>query len=278
MGGFDLVWMDKAIFVRADTLRFLSAAGIRTVHYNPDNPIGPRGDPGWRLFRRALSHFDVHVVPREVNIDEYFALGAHNVILMPFAHEPSIHYPPPEEWSDANRPIEVGFIGSPYDDRGNFLTELWRRYDIKLKVRGSLWGGMLDEEERTSIYAGGPVYEDAYRRAIWETKINLAFVTHSNRDPYARRNFEIAACGGFMLSERAEGALAHFAEDREAAYFSDIEECAMKIRRYLGDAESRARLSHAARDRAVSSGYSNDARLANVLEEIESTPRRRGSD
>lgn len=266
-GRYDIAWFDKAVFVDPQTLSQFAAAGIRTVHYNPDNPFGPRRDPGWGMFLKALPSYDVHVVPRECNLEEYVEAGAKRVLLMPFSYEPSIFYPPPDGWSDTERKIDVGFVGSPYDSRGAFIEALWRDHGVATAIRGSRWNNVLGNDMRQQLRPEGPVLNDAYRETIWRSKIMLGFVTQSNGDSYARRCFEIAACGGFMIAQRAPGSLACFEEDREAVYFDDVADCAQKIRRYLDDEQGRNRIGRAARERSLSSGYDNDSRLRRVLDE-----------
>ena len=267
-GGYDMAWLDKPIFVAADTVRRLTDAGVLTVEYNPDNPFGPRRDPGWRLLLEAIPEYGVHLVPRRVNLSDYRRAGARRVLELPFAYEPTVHLPPPAGWSERDRDVDVAFIGSPYDDRPAFIEALWRRHGIRVSVRGAGWERRFGRRSRGRVRAGEPVYSDAYREAIWRSRIVLAFVTRANADDTAHRCFEIAACAGFMLAARTEGNLACFAEDGEAAYFSDFDECAEKIRHYLADPGARAAIGAAARARAVRSGYGNDARLERALQRI----------
>ena len=89
------------------------------------------------------------------------------------------------------------------------------------------------------------LYDAAYREGIWRSRINLSFLTHGNQDEYAHKSFEIAACGGFLLAERSAGHRERFGEDEEAVFFSDKEECAAKIRKYLDDEPARRRIAEA---------------------------------
>src|ERR1035441_6458608 len=101
---------------------------------------------------------------------------------------------------------------------------------------------------------------------IWKSKINLSFLTHSNQDEFAHKSFEIAACEGFLLVERSEGHLQRFVEDEEAVFFSTIEECVEKVRRYLPDEAARSRIAAAGRARAERSGYHNDRQVGLIVE------------
>src|SRR6185437_16742210 len=106
-----------------------------------------------------------------------------------------------------------------------------------------------------------------YREAIWRSKINLSFITHSNQDEFVHKSFEIAGCGGFLLAERSAGHLERFREGEEAVFFSSFEECVEKIRRYLPDEAARARIAAAGHARAEQSGYHNDWQVGLIVDQ-----------
>jgi hypothetical protein len=283
---------DKVLSLQPATLRKLRQSGVVTVDYVIDNPFGPRRDPGWRLYRRTIPLFDLIGVQRDVSIADYRRKGAREVVRIRTSYEPTVHYPPSAapgavfqtaapgavyqagapasgsqaSWSDSNRDRRVSFIGTPYDHRGDFLTRLWRGGAL-VDVSGSRphWQAALPPDAFAAIFRHGELKGAAYREAIWRSRINLAFVTHSNRDQVAHKSFEIAACGGFLLAERTPEHLACFREEEEAVFFSDFEECRAKIDRYLNDETARGHIAAAGRRRAQSSGYDNDSVLKGLL-------------
>ena len=258
---------DKVLGLWPETLRALRETGVFTVDFVIDNPFGPRRDPGWRVYKKALRSYDLHAVQRESSLADYRARGARHVMLMRTSYEPTIHFPPPAGWSDRDRDRSASFIGTPYDRRGDFLTHLWRQ-GIPVEISGSEphWRAALSSDAFAAMFRLGELKVDAYREAIWRSRINLAFVTHGNLDDVAHKAFEITACGGFLLAERTAAHLACFREDEEAVFFADEEECLEKIRRYLPDEAARQRIAAAGQRRAASSGYDNDSVLRAVLE------------
>ena len=273
--GVDAVWFDKPLFIRAATLCELRAMGIATIDYMIDNPFGPRRDPGFRLYVRTIPEYDLHVQQRDVSVAEYLARDARHVVKVQTAFEPSVHFPSPAGWSDKDRTREVSFIGTPYDERPQFLTDLWRKYNVPVVISGPrVWERKLSKKILSALYPKrDELFDAAYREGIWKSKINLSFLTHSNQDEYAHKSFEIAACGGFLLTERCPGHSQRFEEDKEAVFFSDIEECAEKIHRYLNDEDARTRIAAAGQRRAVASGYDNDTQMRIVFRAIDSRVR-----
>ena len=264
----DLLWTDKLLSMRPRTLDRIRAMGIASVSYMIDNPFGPRQDPGWRLYMKDIPHYDLHVVQRDKNILDYRQRGARDVIKIQTAYEPTIHFPPPSGWSDKDRDRGVSFIGTPYDNRAEFLTRLWKEFGFHVSVSGGLvWKPALGAEAVAGIYRGnGELFCDEYREGIWKSQINLSFITHSNQDEFVHKSFEIAGCGGFLLAERSEGHKQRFREDEEAVFFSGIEECVAKIRRYLPDEAARTRIAAAGHARAVRDGYHNDRQVGLIVE------------
>jgi hypothetical protein len=266
----DVVWADKLLGMQPKTLDKLRAMGIATVSYMIDNAFGPRKDPGWRLYMKAIPHYDLHVVQRDANIADLKARGAGEVIKIQTAYEPTIHFPPPAGWNDASRDREVSFIGTPYDDRADFLTRLWREYGIKVTISGTerFWRKALPADAFAAMFRDGELFQKQYREGIWRSRINLSFLTHANQDEFAHKSFEIAGCGSFLLVERSQGHSERFREDEEAVFFSTIEECAAKIRRWLPDEAGRARIAAQGAVRAKASGYYNDEQVAAILRRL----------
>jgi spore maturation protein CgeB len=264
----DLLWADKLLWMRPRTLHRLRALGIATVSYMIDNPFGPRQDPGWRLYMKDIPHYDLHVVQRDKNIDDYRQRGARDVIKIQTAYEPTIHFPPPISWADKDRNRDVSFIGTPYDDRAQTLTRLSALNEFGVAISGNQrsWQRALTPEAFTSLYREGELYQKQYREAIWRSKINLSFITHSNQDEFVHKSFEIAGCGGFLLAERSAGHLSRFREDEEAVFFTGYEELLAKIRRYLPDESARQCIAAAGHARAQRDGYHNDHQVSLIID------------
>jgi spore maturation protein CgeB len=265
----DMVWTDKMLGMEPKTLEKLRAMGIATVSYMIDNPFGTRQDPGWRLYMKDIPYYDLHVVQRDANIADYKARGARDAIKIQTAYEPTIHFPPPDGWSDADRDREVSFVGTPYDDRAQTLAWLAQQvFGVAISGNRRSWERALPAAEFAALYREGELYLQQYREAIWRSKINLSFITWSNQDEFVHKSFEIAGCGGFLLAERSEGHMQRFREDEEAAFFTGREELAAKIARYLPDEAARTRIAEGGRVRAVRDGYHNDRQVGLIVERM----------
>jgi len=264
-----LFWAEKVLLLYPSTLRSFHAQGIVTVSDMIDNAFGPRKDPGWRLYKKDIPFFDLHVTQRDVSIPDYTSRGAKHVIKVQTAYEQTMHFPPPAGWSDKDRDREVSFVGTPYDDRALLLTRLGEAgVPVSVSGRTSAWKKALSEAAMRQIFYSDLLYAEKYREAIWRSKINLSFLTRANRDEYTHKSFEIAGCGGFLLAERSPGHLAKFVEDEEAVFFEGFHELKAKIDRYLPDEAARTRIAAAGCARAERDGYHNDRQVELILDRV----------
>jgi len=266
----EILWADKLLLLKPSTLQLLRGMGIATVSYMIDNFFGPRRDPGWRLYAQSVPLYDLHVTQRDTNVRDYLAAGARNVIKVQTAYEPTLHFAPAAGWSDADRDRGVSFIGTPYDDRAETLTKLAAE-GLPVTISGGErhWRSALTAASFAQLYREGELHGQKYREAIWRSRINLSFLTHSNRDEFVHKSFEIAACGGFLLAERTQGHLDRFVEDEEAVFFNGYEELAAKVRLYLDDESARSRIAAAGHARCLCSGYDNDTQVRSILNRVE---------
>lgn len=225
----DAVFLDKPIFVRPETVELIKARGIRTLSYMPDDPFGPRKDGVWRLFLKSLPLYDLHVVPRQVSASDFREAGAKDVFVRDFSFDPAIHVPDPAR---STFTYDVSFIGSPYDDRPEFLSRLKEKLDragITLSVMGPQWHSWRHARYGRRLDAQPAVWGQKYSEAILASKASLAFVTRSNRDEISHKSIEIAACGCAPIIDNHGRHPEVFEDGVSALIFNDADDCAQKI-------------------------------------------------
>jgi hypothetical protein len=252
----DYLWLDKPIYFHPQTIERVQRRGTRVIAYMPDDPFGPRNDIGWRQFKAALPHYFAHVVPREVTRREFLQRGATRVACVPFAFEPTVHFPAGALGVMVPKDYDVSFIGTPHDERLEWILRLARELpDKRLGLFGDGW-----RRHRTRLQAAGlkvapPVWNDRYRDVIWRSRLSLSFVTRSNRDELSHKALEIAACGSCVLLEPSPLHNRVFRE-RESAFFFDSP---LQLSHIVGEA-----LAHEEQLRHVASGGAKAVRAAGL--------------
>lgn len=265
----EVVWFDKPVQFTPETIRCVKRSGAQTVNYNQDNPFGANRGSDWFQYYRTYRMHDLHCLFRDVDVPRYRARGLEYVRVQ-LSYDRDQHFPPPDNWSDTDRTREVSFIGSPFDDRPQFLRALIQQHSLPVVISGPRWHKVFSRDEMKRYTLGPGMLKDAeYRENIWRSKINLSFVTMFNEEDVAHKAFEIAACRGFLLALRTPGHQACFEEGKEAEFFSSIEECAEKINYYLAHPIEREEIASRGCDRARNSGYDNDTQLKRIFNRLE---------
>lgn len=266
----DVVWFDKPISFTADTMHAIKKLGSQIVFYVQDSPFGPRNDSCWHQFMQVYPMADLHLLLREADIPRYSGWGLPWIKIM-LCYDPLVHFPPQAGFGDAERDREVSYIGAPYEERPTFLLNLARDHQLPIIVNGNRnhWLRVVASEELKYFTFEGFLADANYREGIWRSKINLSFITKDNEEDIALKAVEIVGCGGFLMARRTPGHQAILEENREAVFFSSVEESADKCRFYLGRPDLRDAIAARGRERAVRCGYDNDTQLARVLNRLD---------
>lgn len=262
----DILWVDKGMFVHAKTITEAKRAGVRVVHYSPDNYFLAQNAS--RHLSASLPLYDLVVTTKADKLGALQAAGARAVLLSGNSYDPETHRPlPPDEVKKRAVACDVSFIGRWEPERETWLGRI-AATGVKLSIRGPQWERARLPAVCRAVGAGSVLGLD-YAAAIAAAKINVAFLSRLAADAITQRSVEIPACGGFMLAERTPEHLAHFREGHEAAYFEGVDEMLEKIDYYLRDEAARQRIATAGRVRCVASGYSYDARLEEILKVLQ---------
>lgn len=266
----DLAWIEKSTLLYPETLDLLKnkIPKCKFICFQDDDPFGLRRyeRPFWTNFLNSIYLYDLCVVPKEINIGEFHDFGAKSVIKYLGGYYEKIFYPL-EEWPNQKFIHEVCFVGTPIDKRVGSISKLIEKYKINVDVYGNDWNKtIIYYKSRKSFH--GECTQQEYVDLIRKSKISLGFVSHSNRDEYNGRTFDITASMGFLLAERTSTHLGLFEEGKEAEFFSSSEECADKIAFYLKYEKARQEIAKRGYLRCLKSDYSMRRQLSDVLAHV----------
>jgi spore maturation protein CgeB len=268
-----LTFFVQARHVVEATVASAAAFGPTVVYYNDDmfNPANQTF-----TFAATVRRADCLVTTKSFNVPEFEHAGARMVVYQPNAFDPAIHWPArPTSAETARLAGDVAFVGTFRPARADFLSEAIARLDPAVV---NVWGGGWHKMRRPSFWLrhrrwaplrrrvrGGPLWCEDMGKAIQANKVVLGLLNHDNRDQHTSRTFEIPACGGFMLAERTDEHREYFAEDREAVYFSSLEELVDKARFYSTHARQRAAIAGRGHERCVQGGHRYVDRARDLL-------------
>jgi hypothetical protein len=262
---FDLVWVDSGELVGSALLKDLRRTGAILVNYNSDDPTGRRDRGRWGTLLAAIPEYDLCVVVRRESEDEYRSRGAPKVLRVWRAADEVAHRPRAVTSEIRARwGTDVAFVGTWMPERGVFMRDLIQA-GVPVAIWGSHWEKAPEWRSIKAAYRGPALLGDDYAHAIQCAKFNLGLVSKGNRDLHTTRSSEIPMLGGLFCAERTSEHLEMYREGREAIFWTDAEECALQIRRYLDDDSARQSISEAGRRRVWEMGLNNESVLQKIL-------------
>lgn len=267
-GPYDVVWVDHGRLIGPGIVESLRKRfGAPVANYNADDPYGPRDRFSWLSYRRAVKAYDLMVVVREPNVAEAKALGARRVERIYRLADEVAHAPrelTKAQWAEYG--VQVGFIGTGFENRGAFIADLVKR-GVPLSIRGNAWERQPEWPILESHWAGPNSRSDEeYALAILGAQISLGLVSAANRDLHTSRSLEIPYMGGVFCAKRTSEHLGLYVEGEEALFWDDAAECAEVCSRELADPERLRTIARQGMERARRNGHLNEPVLSRLLE------------
>ena len=265
----DIVFIDNSRLIDRPTLALLREAGAKLLaYYSPDDMMAPHNF-SWPL-RLTYPEWDLVFTTKSFNVPELAARGVRHPCLVGNGYSPRDHRPcTREEVGPDFEKFDCVFIGTYERDRAGGIERL-AQAGMSIVIYGGnasrLPGWRTINHPNVALRPA--VYAEEYSRCLHHGKIALCFLRKANRDRITTRSIEIAATGRPMLAEHTAEHDGHFANGDEYLSFSSDAELVAQAQKLLTDSSRRRRLGLAASQRCLESGYSNDHRAAEMLQEI----------
>ena len=262
---FDLVWLDKGLEIKPETLRKAKESSPRTkiVGYSPDD-MGSKHNQS-KNFLACLPHYDLYCTTKSYNVQELKDLGCPRVTFTGNAYDPATHRPMDLSADEkAKFGGTVGFIGTFEEQRAKSIAFL-AEHGIRVGVWGDGWKENCGLGHKNLVIRGGSIYGDSYAKALCSFDIVLGFLRKINRDLQTSRSIEIPACGTFMLAERTNEHLELFEEGKEAEFLGRMKNCWKRLDTIRPTRKKRKQIAQAGRERCLKSGYDYQQRLREIL-------------
>lgn len=128
--------------------------------------------------------------------------------------------------------IEVSFVGQPHGDRREVIGRL-QSHGIKVNTFGTGWDTRLGFEEMIEMFNRSKI------------NLNLNNASDSRYMQIKGRNFEVPACGGFLLTGAPENLNEYYSPGVEVVTYNNYEELEQNIRYYLSNEEERNSIANA---------------------------------
>lgn len=233
----DIIWIDMGELFGPGCMDILKKLSCPIVLYNIDDPTGKRDGQRFYCLLKSISYYDLIAVVRKETLDECRKLGAKKVMHVFRSYDEAVHRPF-ESLQDIPEKLrsEVAFIGTwmRHENRDKFILELIQK-GVPVSIWGARWPKSPLFDKLKAHWRGGALYGRDYVAAIQGSKICIGMLSKGNRDLHTTRSLEVPFAGGLLCAERTSEHLQLYAENEEAVFWKDADECADVCMRLLND-------------------------------------------
>ena len=258
---YDLVWVDKGVFIKPEIIQKLASHSKMLVHFTPDPAFTYHKS---KLFFEAIKYYDYCITSKLFEIESYYKQGAKNVITCTQGYHPDIHKP----YYSFEEKEGVVFIGHHEKNREIVVEEILKE-GISLTLAGVGWKSLVKKWNNSPHlhYLGDGVFADEYAKVISKALIGLGFLSKIIPEEHTTRTLEIPACGTVLLTESTRETRSIFTED-EVVFFNNPEEIVEILKHILDDKPLLESISSKGIAKVVQGGYDYKSIIVRILNEM----------
>jgi spore maturation protein CgeB len=259
---YDLIWVDKAVFLYPATMSLLRRAANKLVHFTPDTAFHSNRS---RHFEKSLRLFDLLVTTKSFEVEDYRRrISSDSLRVVTQGYDPTVHYP---RGDNSKRRREALFVGLAEPDRERFLDELVAA-GISVRLAGRGWENFLKRHSDSPAvsFEGEDVFKNDYATLLSRSWVGLGLLSKKFPELHTTRTFEIPACGAVLATE-STAETERFLSPSEAIFFENAAALAERLAALFRD-ESPAKLaamSAAGRARVAADGRDYKSILSGIL-------------
>jgi spore maturation protein CgeB len=258
---FDLVWIDKGVFIHPRIVEALRKGSTKIVHFTPDPAFTYHRS---KLFYEALPLYDFCVTTKSFEIESYKKYGV-KTIFCTQGYDPEVH----KSYHTFKDKDGVVFIGHKEDEREFIVSELVER-NIRVTIAGNHWENFAARRKHKSnlIYKGKGIFGRDYASELSQALIGLGLLSRWVPEMHTTRTFEIPACKTALLTEHNPEIGSVFS-DEDVIYYDDADEAVTKIEYYLAKKDRLISFTENGYKKVRDGGYSYFEILRKILKQID---------
>jgi len=257
---YDLVWIDKGVFIDPEIIHILKKNSGKLVHFTPDPAFTYHRS---KLFYDALALYDYCITTKSFEIESYKKYGV-KTIFCTQGYDPAVH----RSYHKFKEKEGVVFIGHKEEEREYIISQLVDK-DIRVTIAGNHWDkfAMKRKHKNNLIYKGKGIFGEDYARELSAALMGLGLLSRWVPELHTTRTFEIPACKTALVTEHNPEIGSVFSDD-EVIYYDDPEEAVTKIEYYLAKKDRLIPFMENAYKKVTDGGYSYIEILSKILKQI----------
>jgi spore maturation protein CgeB len=254
---FDLIWVDKASFIKPSTTEILRKQTKLLVHYTPDTAFFHNSS---RLFEKSLTNYDCFITTKSFDIPRY---PKDKTLFVPQGFDRKTHFP---LFDFENKTRDVVFIGLYEASRGEVVDVLLKA-GLIVTIAGKKWNTYSKLNNKNIEYLGEGLFGEDYAKVISSSHFSLGLLSKKFPELHTTRTFEIPACGTALITEKNEETTSFFKE-QEVIFYNDISEIPAKIEYFKNHLAELKTLTNNGRNAVIERGFDYESILRKVLVQV----------
>lgn len=261
---YDLVWIDKGVFITPKTTQRIRSHTRLLLHFTPDMAFFANYS---RLFIKSIKHYDYVVTTKSAETEHYQAIiPKEKIISITQGYDLNLHRPV-HDFEEKEHVL--CFVGLYEPSRETAIQKLLN-HQIHVKIAGKGWENFAIKNQNISYFSfyGDSLFGDEYVRFISSSIMGLGFLSKLFPERHTTRTFEIPACGTALITERNEETIKFFAEN-EAIFYDSDEEMIEKIKYYMAHPAELEKLTQLGNKRVINDGRDYGTIIKHILKKVE---------
>jgi spore maturation protein CgeB len=260
---YDLIWIDKAVFIAPKTTALLGSKAVKLVHFTPDPAFTFHKS---KLFFKSLPYYDFLVTTKSYELEQYYKyIKTEKVLYTTQGFDAKLHKPSKQLFSKKEGFVFIGH----YEDQRAVVLEKLLQNDIKITLAGIKWNRFAKKHQNNPnlTYLGDGVYGKDYVTTLQNAKMAWGALSKWVPELHTTRTFEIPACGTALVTERNLETQSFFKDD-EVIFYTNENDLIEKITFFMNNDKPLEVLTKKGAKRAVTSAYDYNAILNAILKTI----------
>ena len=262
---YDLVWIDKGVFIKPEIIKKLRYESKIMVHFTPDPAFAYHKSS---LFYKSIKYYDACITTKSFELENYRKKNAKKVLYCTQGYDKNIH----KAYYNFNQKDKtVSFIGHFEKERGEIVQYIIDQ-GIDVHIAGIKWGSFLKKNNKNPYlhYYGPGIFGIDYAKFISSSKFSLGLLSKWIPEKHTTRTFEIPACGTALITERTSDTIDIFKEN-EVLFFDKINKIPFIIKHLLTHEDQLQEISANGNLKVINGGYDYLSIMKRILRELKLT-------
>jgi spore maturation protein CgeB len=225
---YDMIWVDKGVFIYPKILKELKKRTKYLIHYTPDTAFYENNS---RFFRGGMDFYDYLITTKSFELKEYYRrVSREKLIYITQGVNSNIHKPRNFFFEKSDT---ITFIGL-YEPHREEVIKCLIQNGYHIILGGFGWQRFIKRQQLYSDkikYIGESIFNEQYAEAISQSKFALGLLSKKFPESHTTRTFEIPSCATCLITEENDEVNSFFT-DEECLKFKDQVDLLNKLKFY----------------------------------------------